>query len=57
MAAYRVGDNGSWWAAWELPGQPGRDATPEESAIMDKIVWQSDTPADRERLRQLLKKE
>lgn len=63
MAKYRVGTSGNhrvWWAGWELPHadfqdyKDIRDATEEESALMDKIVWGSDTPADCVKVRELI---
>jgi hypothetical protein len=63
MAAYKVATTlqGSrvWWPHWQLPnGIPGytsiRDATDEESALMEKIVWDKDTPADLEKLKALI---
>lgn len=55
MAAYRIDDNGNWWEIWQRPHEPGRDATAEEAALMEKVVWDNDTSADRQRLRDLLK--
>ena len=54
MAAYRVSKDGKWAESHLGVIVDGRMATDEEAEIMDKIVWQKDTPADRERLHQLL---
>ena len=56
MAHYRV-NGGGWWESWTMPFAPGRPASAEEAKIMDKIVWQKDTPADRAKLNKLLKTE
>jgi hypothetical protein len=64
MSAYSVAQNQSgdwtWWLNWEMASSYTgaykniRPATAEESALMDKIVWETDTPEDRKRLRELL---
>lgn len=44
-----------WWESWHVLGLPKeREPTPEEEAIMERVVFESDTAADRARLRELL---
>ena len=56
VSPYLVSKEGTWAEAWLRVIVDGRPATDEETKLMDKIVWQKDTPADRERLRELLAK-
>ncbi|MGA9855071.1 MAG: hypothetical protein WBR29_07340 [Gammaproteobacteria bacterium] len=51
----------AWWVNWQMAGidmagshDDIRPATAEEAALMDKVVWDSDTAADRDRLKELL---
>ena len=59
MAAYQVGTFGTkrvWWACHDLPTYTAtelREATTEEQTLMDRVTWNSDTEADRMRLREL----
>jgi len=44
-----------WWESWHALGLPKeRETTPEEEAIMERVVFENDTAADRARLRELL---
>ena len=48
-----------WWAHWQCPhGLPGaidiRDATQEEAALMEKVVWNRDTAADLDKIKALI---
>lgn len=63
MAVYQIATNSKgervWWAGYDLPGGlPGssqqRDATEEEAALMEKVIWNRDSFGDLERLRELL---
>lgn len=57
MSAYRVSSHGHWWAVWQMPhhNPPGtRDATEEEAALMDKVVWETATRKEVSRLRELV---
>jgi hypothetical protein len=54
VSPYLVSKQGKWAEAWLGVIVDGRAATDEETKLMDKIVWQKDTSADRERLRELL---
>lgn len=52
---YCVDHRGMWWPAWERPGTPfKRWATTEEHALMEKVVWHSETAAEAKRLMDLL---
>lgn len=62
MSAYRVGTTPKgarvWWG-WDGRGIEAscfdvRDATDEEAALMDKVVWHNDTPADLDRIKVLI---
>lgn len=62
MSAYRVGKdkngNGVWWPTWEMSASGAygelRDATPEESALMEKVIWRRANGGDLQRLRALI---
>jgi hypothetical protein len=61
VSAYSVGQttDGSWcwWENWQsivMPVRRTRPATPEEAGLMDKMVWNTDTPDDVARLLALL---
>ena len=61
MSAYRVGRQKdghiTWWQSYEqrdYAHEEVRDATVEESKLMDKIVWKNDNLYDRTKLRDLL---
>lgn len=62
MAAFRVGTTSMgarvWWdwqgAGFEENCSNVRDATDEEAALMEKVVWDNDTPADLDKLKQLI---
>lgn len=67
MGAYSVATNNrtgdrTWWVKWEMAGaelsgySQIRDADDEESALMEKIVWNKDGHNDRERLRKLIER-
>jgi hypothetical protein len=65
MATYKVGMTCEgakvWWAHWQAPhGLAGtealRDATDEEAALMEKVVWDRDNPSDLDRLKELLQR-
>lgn len=60
MSAYTVSPSaGTWWANYEMGGEAAapdaRPATDEESALMDKVVWSSDTDEDRSKLLRLIR--
>lgn len=60
MSAYSVSPSvGTWWANYEMGAEPAsgdvRPATAEESALMDKVVWDRDTEDDRSALRRLVR--
>ena len=62
MAAYKVGTDSTgvrvWWnwqgAGFESHHTDVRDATPEEAALMDKVIWDTDTPDDCRRIKELI---
>lgn len=63
MATYKIGQTREgarvWWAHWQSPyGMPGtvvvRDATNEEAALMEKVVWERDHPTDLEKIKTLI---
>lgn len=59
MAAYKVWREGGetfWATAWQGATIPAdaRDCTPEEEALMDKVIWDTHTADDIGRLRTLL---
>lgn len=63
MAAYKVGETRTgvriWWASWMSHGgyagvKTIRDASQEEQELMEKVVWDNDTPADLDRLKRLI---
>ena len=63
MSAYKVVTTSEgarvWWVHWQCPhGLPGhtdiRDATSEESALMDRVIWDRDTPADLDKIKALI---
>ena len=65
MAAYKVATTPEgarvWWAHWQLPhGVPNhseiRDATEEESALMQKVIWDQDTPNDLDKIKELIQR-
>jgi hypothetical protein len=63
MSVYKVATTSLgarvWWPHWQLPyGLPNcrdiRDATDEEATLMEKVVWDRDTPLDLEKLRDMI---
>jgi hypothetical protein len=65
VSAYSVATNNTtrsrtWWVKWEMAAAEMsgysqiRDATDEEAALMEKVVWNRETDADRERLLELI---
>lgn len=60
MAAYIVGTSYSgrvWRESWQqIHLEDERPATAEESALMNKVIWNNDTAEDRAKLRALLQK-
>jgi hypothetical protein len=50
-----------WWANWQLPGGAPwtkviRDATDEETALMEKVMWDRATPRDIDKLKELIQR-
>ncbi len=60
MSAYRVWklpgrDDAVWAESWHrVAPDDARDATPEEAALMDKVVWDNHSADDARALRALL---
>ena len=66
MSAYSVGTarhsgRKTWWVNWQMAHTDMsathdniRPATEEEAALMAKVEWETDTPADCEKLRAIL---
>lgn len=64
MAVYNVGTDSTgvrvWWN-WQGRGFADhhtevRDATPEEAALMDKVIWDKDTPDDCRQIKELIQR-
>ena len=62
MAVYHVGTNSTgervWWdwqgRSFASHHTDVRDATPEEAALMEKVIWDRHTDADCRRIKELI---